>query len=303
MTYQVCGWHEAHRYVENIDQRRYLEVKHAREVCLTAIDLEEKINLLLDNYSEFEIELLKLAQWAIVHRVRDHHESMLQRLLIDRRIVNLLTACRLYLDQSEHRISQLFGNSSEQLGELRGFKSKLYDSRAGYRIVEALRNYAQHAGLLVHQVQYSASAVGSLDPRAIQYTVIPSSIVKYLKQDKIIKSSIIEEIAKSGDNFDLRGPVREYVGSFADIHLKIRTAIEEKLRASRVIFEDAIKEFAVVGGKSVTHASFFHFEEGYEIEEIYLGQIFLDHLDELLEKNSFQSDILRRFASNMIKSA
>ena len=45
-----------------IDARRYEEVSSARATCLFAVEVEEKFALLLDNYFEFETELLGQAQ-------------------------------------------------------------------------------------------------------------------------------------------------------------------------------------------------------------------------------------------------
>src|SRR5437868_6592604 len=114
MRYEASGFKNT--WVSTpIEKQRFEEVKRAKATCLFAIDLEEKFALLLDNFAELEFELLRLAESSLIWPNRNHTESMQERLTLDRRIVNLLTACRLYLDQTDHGLSGLFGNPSPQL--------------------------------------------------------------------------------------------------------------------------------------------------------------------------------------------
>ena len=112
--YEVVGYGKHIRHPRKpIEQSRFYEVKKARNVCLLAVAVEEKFKLLLDNFAEFEFELLRLAEeyliWpvSITLRDRDHFRAMQERLRVDRRLVNLLTSCRLYLDQTDQVLSQL----------------------------------------------------------------------------------------------------------------------------------------------------------------------------------------------------
>src|SRR6266550_5417545 len=109
-----------------LDARRFSEIKMAKATCVFGLDLEEKLALVLDNFYEFEVELLKLAEGTLIWPGRDLANSMRERLALDRRLVNLLTACRLYLDQTDHGISGLFGNPSHELTAIKKFKNQLY---------------------------------------------------------------------------------------------------------------------------------------------------------------------------------
>ena len=158
MRYQTWGFCKKWGAFAEIDKARFDEIKAAKTVCLFAVDLEEKLVLLLDNFAEFEFELLRIAEASLIWPKRDHQGSMLERLILDRRLVNLLTSCRLYLDQTDHGISEIFGNTSQQLADVKAIKNELYDSCFGYRFMEVLRNHVQHSGLPVHIIDYRGFA-------------------------------------------------------------------------------------------------------------------------------------------------
>jgi hypothetical protein len=63
MKFKVTGFANHARPSYEISEDRYNSIKSAKNTCLFALELEEKYALLLDNYSEFQIELLKLAEF------------------------------------------------------------------------------------------------------------------------------------------------------------------------------------------------------------------------------------------------
>jgi hypothetical protein len=116
MPYAIIGFHEkGEKFREELTPDRYRGILRSKETYMLAVDLEEKINLLIDNHHEFEVELLKLAEANRTWPKTEAMDAMQKRLLLDRRIVNLLSACRLYLDQSSHAMSSLFGAESTEL--------------------------------------------------------------------------------------------------------------------------------------------------------------------------------------------
>jgi hypothetical protein len=126
-----------------IDVKRFEAVESAKNVCLFALGLEEKFQLVVDNYIEWETELLKQAQASIL-RQTNKFEAMQHRIVLARRLTNVLTGFRLFVDQADHALSKIFGNPSDELQTIKQFKAKLYDNCFGYRFLEALRNHVQH---------------------------------------------------------------------------------------------------------------------------------------------------------------
>lgn len=290
MKYEIAGY-IAH---SEISEECYKTIKSAKATCLFALELEEKLALLFDNYFEFETELLKLAEASRIWKRRHHEDSMLQRLTLDRRLVNLLTACRLYLDQTEHGISSQFGKPSAALTEVKSFKNNLYDDHWGYRFMEALRNHVQHSGLPVHTISYSSARIKGTSVDYGQFIIIPQSSAKKLAENILFKKAILTELHKMGDKIDLRPAVREYVECFAKLHEYLREKIAQKFVDNRAIYETAVNKHADKKLPRLVEKN----DDGTTSEEVALVGDFLYLLDSYRTRNITNPNLARSFAAN-----
>lgn len=299
MKFKATGYLDVGCATLDISEERYDSVKSAKATCIFALELEEKFALLVDNFYEFETELLKLAEASRIWPIRDHSDSMLERLKLDQRLVNLLTACRLYLDQTDHGISSLFGNPSDELAGVKSFKNALYDDHWGYRFMEALRNHVQHSGLPVHIISYNSARIPGTNEDYTQFTIVPQSSVKKFAENSYFKKSILTELQEKGEKIDLRPPVREYVECFAKLHEHLRGKIAAKLTADRSVYEAAIAEYSHMEGGAV---EFPHItknnKDGTASEEVALVTDFLNHLDSFRKRNLTNRNLARSFAAN-----
>jgi hypothetical protein len=227
--------------VKVIDEKRYQEIKQARDICVLAVVLEERLQLVLDNYSEWESELLNQAQTYLLWETT-RHDSMQQRLNLDRRLINVLTAFRLYLDQTDNNISAIFGSASSELEAIKKFKNGLYDKYFGYRFLEALRNHAQHCGLPVQMITFNSGFVDGDRKKHIQFSVIPQTMFDELAANKNFKKSILDEIKSLGDKVDLRPLIREYISCIIQLHGEVRNIFSKVISNSRELYSKAVEE-------------------------------------------------------------
>ena len=109
--------------------------------------LEEKFAFVVENFRELEIEALANTVQNCTAPQRNWFDWVSDIHLFNRRIVNLLTTSRLYLDQAPQHLSASFRKESEYETRFRTLTAGKYDSSFAYRLLEALRNHAQHAGL------------------------------------------------------------------------------------------------------------------------------------------------------------
>ncbi len=129
-----------------IDETKYAKLAHAQKALLHALYIEEKLYLLLENFVEYEGELLSVGLSRMVFQRNDYTEFRDDVSLINRRLVNLLSACRAYLDSLLHHVNQICSPSKDESATLKKAKSEQYDSIFGYRVMEELRNHVQHRG-------------------------------------------------------------------------------------------------------------------------------------------------------------
>lgn len=303
MTTEASDWnHDTSSLLTTLRRfaEKYAEFKAAKKTCLFALELEEKFALLIDNLAEFECELLQQAESYLLWGFRgEHAESMQSRLCLDRRLANLLTACRLYLDQTDHGISEIFGKQSDQLAEVKKFKNDLYDNHWGYRLMEALRNHVQHSGLIIHILDYPNFRSKGKGPDYSEFTISPQTKVSTLAENSNFKKLILEELQSMGEKVDLRGPIREYLSCFVDLHDKIREVIQMRTAEARALYEEAIHEFRVIDGQEVRYAHLLEsHDDDRKNDEVALVTEFLEYYDQLRKRNKVNKHLERATASN-----
>lgn len=299
MKYKLIGFlGTGHADIE-ITPERFMQIRQAKADCLFALELEEKLALLVGNYLALENELLRQAQASLIWKQRTHAESMEQRLSLDRHVVNLLTACRLYLDQSDHGISSLYGNSSEVLSEIKVFKSRLYDNNWGYRFIEALRNHVQHAGLPVNVISHNCSRSQGKGRDYAEYRVIPETRIRDLRENPKFKTSALDGIPDTQENIDLRDPIRNTMSCLFQIHAKIRGVIQARIDSSRITYTAAVTECSQSQGQEIHIPTLVSQEDdGTSNHNIDMVTHFLAYYDDLIRQNTLNNNIGISFSSN-----
>ncbi|HVN16643.1 MAG TPA: hypothetical protein VMT73_12940, partial [Anaerolineales bacterium] len=81
-----------------IDEAEYERIKSAIVNLFELLFFEEKLDLVTENFQEYEAELLLIASRDMVFHDSDYFSMSDERDIVSRRIVNLLSACRMYLD-------------------------------------------------------------------------------------------------------------------------------------------------------------------------------------------------------------
>lgn len=286
------------RRKQELEEARFNAIRDARSTLLSAVSVEELFKLAVDNFEEWEVEILGQSQNMLIWKAASHVESMADRLRIDRRLANCLTAFRLYLDQTDHTVSRMFGNPSAQLTAVKRFKNKLYDDNFGYRFVEALRNYIQHCGLGVHIVKIGWQNEPGKKVSHNSYYVSPRFDANIL-QGADFKGKILGEIKALKKTIDLREPIREYISCLSELHSFIRETIQPKIQADRALYEAACSEFSKMDNLPISLVILYKFNELNEAEEeVQLVAEFLKVYDNLHPRNSNVGDLRRKFISS-----
>jgi hypothetical protein len=203
------------------------------------------------------------------------------------------------LDQSEHGLSKFFGKLSPELKAFKTSRSELYDSNWGYRFMEALRNHVQHYGLAAHSIIHKSFLSSGDDPDYIEYTVHPQVTVKRLRENGKFKKAVLDECPDSGNEIDLRIPIREYVSCLTILHRRFRSTIEKSFTESRLRYKRAVERFSMILHKEVNCPSLRELSNTDKVsDEVALVSHFLDYYDDLFVLNAVNDDISNSTASN-----
>jgi hypothetical protein len=261
MTYGITRTvFEEHRVLE-ITSARYSQISEAMRSILESLAIEEKFNLVLENFEEFEAELLRGALDRSLFAVDDWSQQMSELHRIGRRLANLLATCRLYVDQVPHNLSNLFGPEAEATQNFATWKSREYDARLGYRVLEAMRNYMQHRGLPVHAISHRAERREVANGSLLEHTLTPQIEPAQYREDGKFKAAVLTELERLGPQLALTPFVRQYIAGLGAVHKDLRALLSPEIARWDGIVEQVGAEFNAAGAEDLTGLAVVRQEE------------------------------------------
>jgi hypothetical protein len=276
----------------------------SKEDLILLTGIEEKFDVLLSNYAEFEQELLSLTLYNLIHRDLDWLKLRSDVQLINQRLSNLLSSARLYLDQVKHDLSRGFGGKSSSIYQQAVEKiSSEYDSNFSYQVMEAIRNFTQHRSLPVEGISYPMVRDESGSEVGTKFQIIPILAVNELKKDRGIKKELIEYLEKQKDDKNIVNIVpfvRGYIESFGRIHDRIRGLTGH----SAVFAERMIQDFLLpLREKYPGSAISIRLQEGKKIlREEYIFENLFERREKFLWKNQLLHFLSTRYVTGDCRS-
>ncbi len=284
-----------------IDEAEFSALREARNVLSNCLAIEEKYEILLSNYFELEQQIL---QATASHMIRGFPKSYVDfrlvtdldfQLMIDLRLVNLLTSVRLYLDQLPGHVRDCLPHQSDIVSTVKSTCAAEYDSRLEFRFMEALRNHVQHRGLAVHELSIFKGWTEVGGERLIEYSLGFRSLKTRLASEGKFKKQVLDEIP---DKVDLKLATRCYIESLCDIHNEIRKMIAESVDCSREKVEDAFCQYNEIHGEDVEWLEVCKTDGGYIVENEPLFLVEDDIRKQLQDRNGSLTNLHKRFATN-----
>ncbi len=223
-----------------IDLEEFTQLKLSKSVLYSAKAIEETYDLLVQNYLEFEQEILSILSRQMIVVEDGYDDSYEIQSRLNRRVVNLLTSTKLYYDHIEKHVRTCMGEDDSEGRRAKSFFSLEYDTHAEYRFMEALRNYVQHYGLAVHSMSLNSNWEGEGDHRQLVNKLRLYTLKNELALDKTFKKQTFNELY---DKTDLMGAIRVYVGSLSNVHDKVRSQIKMNVGQARDNVNEAICKY------------------------------------------------------------
>jgi hypothetical protein len=265
-----------------LEEAEFMRIKGAREHILTMVLIEEKFGMVLENYFEFEQTLLDLALRFMVFADLAFTSVMKSLFLTSRRVQNLLSSARLYVDQVRHDLSQLYGGDSERQKSFETATRREYDARLGYRAMEALRNYMQHRSLPLRYVSVALRREKETDP--VVHVANPELDLPGIRRHGGFKSTVLSELEAIGPKPPkLKVLMREYVEGLAKVQAHLRTQVATDTDNAKRIHIEAHDLFVARFGKEPRQLHLKLRHSPLSREEFYVGSHFTEHLDRLQE--------------------
>ncbi len=224
-----------------ISEQEFEALAEARTVLNAVFELEESYDLLIGNYIEVEKELLTAAASNAVQQLTEYSDFFELRSTVNRRVVNLLTATRLYLDQTPQRLANCAVDPARARKEFEQRTNQNYDKSFNYRFLEALRNHVQHCGLAVHSIKSTNEWIRDSGKEEMEISVQPFSEKLYCSADGKFKKLVLAEMP---EKVSLMLAIREYLQHIGDLHMLVRSHVNDRAQKSRQLISEQISKYA-----------------------------------------------------------
>jgi hypothetical protein len=225
-----------------LEWSEYALLINARRILSDALNIEEKYDVALCNYMEFEKEQLTITLDNLVNSIHyDYNRTYEVLSTLNRRLVNFLSTGRKYTELVASLAAKCSSNSSETEASIGALLSKHYDECLDYRAMEILRNHVNHSGLAVHTV--SAPSNWTVDDnKKANHLVFNLEIYaekKILAENPKFKKAVLKELP---EKFDLKKGARSYIGAISHVHEQVRKTISENVEGARNTIEEYLKK-------------------------------------------------------------
>jgi hypothetical protein len=219
------------RHFEPLSREEFETTRQIRRRLAGALGIEERLDLLLENFAEFERELLGLGVRAATFEEKQSTVMIGRLQTVQRRLVNLLSTGYLYSEQVPGTLRRLFGRRTEHAS---AFEQELETTRQadtglGLRAMEELRNHIQHHDLPLQSLTFTGSWFTAPTGDWHLQTVEPTISLNRLAEDRGFDSGVLAELRSLGDGLNIKLLVREYVTALGSAHATLRASLAPEL--------------------------------------------------------------------------
>ncbi len=266
--------------------------------------IADKMQLVGRNYEEFEQTLLSVALRQTIRPSTEWGDYWDDAQLVNRRLLNLFAAMRMYTDQTNKGLIKLYGRKSKELVVLQDALATA-KSVLGYRFLWNLRNYSQHHALPVSSVaiKYSPrneTRAPRTNSQVLEHAFVVKLDIRDLAEDRQFDKATLEEVSAAGDLVDVRPLVREGVAALGDVHGQIWGSLVSDFQTLRDRLINAKTLFEQAGGDTRIGFSAIRTSDRQRpvrlpmkmlnrIEQITLDNERLRHLDRLVVSNALDT--------------
>ena len=240
MKYQITEDVLENSPVVEISKDLFESLRIARNTLSQALYLEEKYELLLKSYFEWEQTIAIVNLYNMTYRMSGYEDFFEHRININLKLITLLTVSRLYIKHTQSHLKHLMDGHKE-------FHRKIlatqYDNNIDYRFMDALRNYMQHREIPLHWITYSRKLKERDKNEFIEFSVQLKTDKKKLDEDGEFKKSVLNEIP---ENINLNKAASSFIESLSVVHEQIRDMTENEVNKARSLILDQHQNYRSV---------------------------------------------------------
>jgi hypothetical protein len=287
----------------DISEADFANVGLAYATLQNIISSEEQFDAVARNFFDLESDLLAMTLEFTYVGLGDGMKRMAARRLLNRRLLNLLSAARGYMDHQRHTVKEVFGKADPRSEEAAEMFRVAHSENFGYRLMEELRNACQHRIFPIHVVVFNVQNEREKD--ALHSSVEMCVDINELKTDKKFKRQVLDELMTYGEIVDLRAFVRTYVEGIAKAHRYFRDNVDEISSRAGEVLKQNVDKYLNEGKRSSTLGLYaVQVEESAWVESVPLSTGLLEYGEYLAKQNMhFETASITYVSSSVIKKS
>ena len=276
-----------------------MSIRKAKNFLTWMLSIEEQWDTVVQNYIEFEQDMLREAVNSMVVLHHDYNDFQDIRLGFARRLSNLLSSCKSYIHHTPQHLKKVIGEDSKsKFGE---FTNMAYDKFFGYRFMEALRNHAQHHGLPIDRAAFGSRWINDENNQreGLRHHVAAGISLEKLQKNTKFKKAILNEISPDNTIINLVPLIREHMEALGFVHDSIRKLISNEFNESRLILRTAIEEYENVNGGNSIGLCAYHITDCEEDStKVYIIDEVIIRIEQLMTRNGSLANFTKRYVTN-----
>ncbi len=221
----------------------YEGIVHARGILNAALTIEEKYDLVLGNFIDFEREILLLTMDQLTDHSFDYNKAYNILSTLNRRIANFIYIGKSYTELISSMASKCVSDKELVTSKVKKLTNKLSDENIEYRFAEALRGHIMHCADAVHNVSTPSkwSMKDGKKGDTLTFNLDVFSINERLRENSSFKKAILNEL---GEKIDLKKIARKYMGCISELQVEIRKLISGSVNDSRHLIQQFNERYA-----------------------------------------------------------
>jgi len=279
----------------------YSAIVLAKKRLIAALEIEEALDLMIRNFVEYERALFDLSLAALLHQRWSWADFRNDRALVNQRLINYLSSARTYIDQVGHHHLGRFGARKAGIALFDRLLEQLRTSSLEYRVMDALRNYAQHRGMPVGLMAFPGEwlDVQNEATRKLRFTTTVKLDLDRLADDRRVDASLLAELRKT-KNISLTHMARRYLEGLGSIHEGVRAYIQPDIDTANTLIITSIERTKeACGGKGVGIVAGKEVDDEWE-EKHDLFEDIDKRRQELRFRNGSLKNLQRRYVSSEV---
>lgn len=221
---------------EEIPEEYFQQLRQSYSCLVDAYQVEQKFDLVSGNFLELEADVHNTMMDHMVGRYPGWVSFLDVQLVINRRLANLLSACKTYFDQVYRHVDLCFKEGRTPGKDLKEYAGALYKKNLDYRFMEALRNHVQHYSLAVHSASVGGRQIIEKDERKVLFGVGFKVYRSELANNRKFKATVLKEI---GEEVDVISTVRGYINCINLVQLRARSVLTPVIEEANTVLLEA----------------------------------------------------------------